>query len=888
MADVLALPDERRQVMVWLLRQGTVTLPEIAQHLERSEEEAQMLINPLIEQGFIQIIVSEPEAGTPGESRIVYRAQSIQRQRSPESETGNLPTMSPLAVICNLAGNGIVSPGNRLELSATVTNRGDQSAVIDVFLDDLPPTLYQWCDSTQERLALGANQTGEVIFQFEISASALPGGYTFALVVDAPQHYPNSPPQRYEQMLQVLPSLQGAVQASDPTFFLQPATSAASPATLSPGEALTVQVTVLNRSDRVDRFRLRCLDLPSDWISISYPQGFQQPGLTLQEMYLDLNPGEQGTIQMLVMLPLDVLAGSYVGTVQLRSENQPHLALLDLLYLNVRPVYQLDLSFRTLLSRVRTQAGLFAIQASNRGNTARSLQLQVVALDDRKLCDYTLEYAELHLAPQQTRTSRLWAKPKHPWRRPLIGGGRLINFSVAVSDPAQHPLPETPMQGFIVWEARPWWQLLPFILLGVGALATLIWLIWWLLFRPPVVPRIVRFAPADTQYSVANGDVIRLGFQVSHPRRIQAIEIVGQSPEGEVISQPVSYDLSAGLPSALEPFCVENRQLLTCRNLLTDARRPGEYLFTLTVIPQPGRGSAAPDRLTAPPVAIAPFPLPEIIAFEPTQPVYPEAPPAQEVTGENGETGENIEEPYGIRLNWAISDPDQLQAVQIVGRDAEGTVVLPAVVLDFRAGVPEPLRPFCAVQEQLICQNVPTGIQQAGNYTFELTVVPATGIPDPPITQTTDPIRIEARPPQILSFQVNGAPVQPKYVLPIDQGQPIPQVLLSWEVAATPGTTVELLPVPGAVAPEGSLPLPLSPNPGATVFTLQVTNSAGQQVTRSFTIETFDPTPQPPAVVINGEEEAAAGNGGNGGSLSAPRPTQPGVLSPSELPPQFE
>lgn len=893
MSDVLSLPDDQRQLIIWMVRQGTVTLGEIAQHLDQLEAAAQDLIDRLVEQGYVQIVVTEAESAF--DRQIAYRVQHLQyRPGSGNLDASHLLENNPLAVILSSAGSGIVIPGSQVELSVTVINKGNQSAIVDIFIDDIPPNLYQWCHSTQERLALGADQSGEVVFRFDIPATAIPEVYSYGLVVDAPIHYPNSPPLRYVQTIQVLPPLQNVVQVSDPTFVLQPVTSASTPAMLSPGEALEVQVVVYNRADRVDRFRLSCADLPKEWVSITYPQGFQQPGLAPEETYLDLNPNSEGTILLLILLPLDAPAGSYATTLRLRSENQPELAMLNLLYFNIRPIYQVDLSFRTLITHVRHQPGLFAIHATNQGNTARSLLLQVVALDDGKLCTYTLEPPYLQLAPKQTQVSQLWVQPQPAWKRPLFGGGRLLNFGVTVSDAEQHPLPDIPMQGYVVWVARPWWQLLPFVLLGIGAIATLIWLVWWLLLRPPVVPKIVRFATSDTQYSVAAQDAVQLDLQISHPQRVQAIEIVGQSPEGDVTSPPVTYDFSRGLPDTLQPICDWQRRLLTCRNLTTDARRAGDYQFTLTVIPKQGRRPVASDRLTAPPVTITPLPLPEILLFAPTQPTYPEAPPAQTA---DSETPVESSDRYGINLDWIIAAPEQLAALQITGRDAEGTVVLPTVELDFREGIPELLQPFCQLEEQLICENVTTGIRRAGVYTFEMTVIPTIDPPETPIAHVTDPINITPRPPQILSFQINGKPIQPKYILAIDQGQPIPEVVLSWEVEANAGTEAMILPVPGTVPLKGTLALPLSPEPGVSIVTLQVTNSAGAQVTQSFSIEVYDPTQEPPSIVINNEPPAEAGEPAAsqsqetespGAELVVPRPSQPDTLSPSELPPQFE
>lgn len=944
-ADLFALPESSRQVVLWLVRQGAASAEQIEAALgldEQTDIRLATVLDELVQQGYLKITTtSDPD------QPLYYADAELLNRDSSSIVTINSAPEQPITVILNSSGEDVLTPGAALDLSATITNKGNQSAIIDIFIDDLPPALYAWCESTQERLALSPGQSGEVVFRFQVPIDALPGTHRYWLTVDAPRHYPNYPPLRYAQILQVLPPVESEIQVSDPTFALQPTTTAAQPLSLLPGTLQQFQVMVYNRGDRVDRFRLRCHDLPTDWFSITYPEGAQDVGLSLPEEFLDLNPGARGIILLMITPPAEAIAGSYIATLRLLSENNPDLALLDLLYLDIQPIYQVDLSFRTIISRVQTNAGLFSVQATNQGNIPRHLLIAVMYLDGGDQCEYSLEPPELHLSPRQTLTSEIYVQPKKRWKRPLFGGGRLLNFGVQVTDADGRALPDIPMQGYIVWESRPWWQILPLILLAILSLATLVWLIWWFLLRPPPSPAIIRFAPEDTEYAVADGDAVRLGFQVSYPKRIQALEIVGQSAEGKVISGPLTYEFDRGqIPTALEPFCSRQDRLLTCRNLRTDARRAGDYTFVLTLIPEPSRWGGQPQQQQTPVVTILPVPLPEILAFQSTQPSYPAAPPAplpgtnvatpntRNSTAGNAGSGENsgnannsanaqtpaarpaddgnpftpeklsvnpATDPYTVRLNWVLSQPEQIRAIQIVGKNAEGATVLPPVQINLREGLPEMLEPFCEIEVNLICRNIPTAARQAGDYIFELTLIPKSGIPETPIVQATDPVKIVPRPPRILSFQLNGETARTKYVIPVDQGQPLPNLMLSWAIEPNPGTTAQLQPAPGTVPLQGTIPLPLSPQPGTTVVSLQVSNAAGEQVVRSVTIETFDPTPEEPdTVVVGGENDAAGGangaagaNGGTGanggaGGLDAPRPSIEDQLSPQEVPPQFD
>ena len=79
MVDVLALPDELRTIVTWLLRQGEAGLPQLAAHVEQDEATARTLLADLIAQGFVQEV---PDEGK-GQPRYRVRLAAKRGRRLP-------------------------------------------------------------------------------------------------------------------------------------------------------------------------------------------------------------------------------------------------------------------------------------------------------------------------------------------------------------------------------------------------------------------------------------------------------------------------------------------------------------------------------------------------------------------------------------------------------------------------------------------------------------------------------------------------------------------------------------------------------------------------------------------------------------------------------------
>ena len=69
MADVLALPDQARTIVTWLVRQGEAGLSALAALLEQDEATTHRLLTDLVAQCFVQEVPGE------GEGQPRYRAR---------------------------------------------------------------------------------------------------------------------------------------------------------------------------------------------------------------------------------------------------------------------------------------------------------------------------------------------------------------------------------------------------------------------------------------------------------------------------------------------------------------------------------------------------------------------------------------------------------------------------------------------------------------------------------------------------------------------------------------------------------------------------------------------------------------------------------------------
>ncbi|XHX77646.1 MAG: hypothetical protein RBJ76_24960 [Stenomitos frigidus ULC029] len=819
----------------------------------------------------------------------------------------------PLAVTVSAWDHNQVTPGAKHYLGVTITNRGGQDAVVQVRLEAASPLLRQWCAQPEQWLALSHANSGELTFCLQVPDDTVPQWLEYEVVVRPQNAYADYylPPTRCR--LQVL-APETAETTQDPTFTLSPNTTPDRPVIVQPGTLVPIELVVENRSERVDRFRLECTGLPVDWgIQLEYPRDYGGLGLVQGDDSLGVNPGDRGIIRALLQSPTLPLAGMYLPTFRLASENDPDLGLLALVYLRVEPIYRVQAQLEPVQDQVRDRPAQFALRFANLGNTSRQVSVNLQSLSPPGDCTYQLANETVIVAPQATTEVPLEARPQRWWTRPWFGTGKVYPFRVDFIDGDRQPITPETVQGTVTWMPRPWWQLLLVALAGLGLVGTLAFLIWWYFLRAPTPPSVLEFAAEDSRYTEVNGDMARVRWQIEHPERIQTLKLTGYSPEGDVLSGPLVYEFTNGqLPAALQPFCTQQKKLLNCTQIRSDAFQPGKYVFELSLIPQ-GRQAAPLVRKTAP-VEIAAKPLPIVTALIPKALIYREA-----VAGAltPAEAALPVADAAGVRLDWAVTMPQDIRALRLVGRDKDGKMVGDLWYEFAKVGeLPAALRPFCRIGATLICQNVPTGLKAVGEYRLELQALSADALsnartPEPseataPKPKTTELIKIQPQIPQILSFQINGREAPSKLLIPVQARQTPPLVQISWRVQGGSTTRVELTPSPGTVPLTGKIGFPLSPQGGTTIV-LQVKTLTGEVLSRSVTVEVYNPNPTDAAAIAEAAVKAAekrpsatpaspapsaptapatpASSAPSPGAASAPAVSD--RLSPSEQAPQF-
>jgi hypothetical protein len=721
-----------------------------------------------------------------------------------------LNLLTPLKVILNPPARLESTPGESVTLYVSLINQGEQGAVIDIFIDRMTQPLTQWCPSPRQQVALDPKQGCEVSFQFDIPANALPGDYSYTVVVDAPEHYPEETPIHYQGKLEVLVKERSVKHIDGPIFSLSPATSPDKPLLIQTGQPQKLFIKIDNRSSRVDRFRLTCLDLDQKWFTVQYPcTTLSEIGIVSKSDGLELNPRTQGEITVEFHYPKDMPAGQYSPTLQLLSDNLREQVFLDLVYLEVKPKLNLTVALETILGKVKNSPGQYRLTLTNQGNSIRELAVSASSLDEMEGCKYICEPSSVNLLIGETAAINLTVHPNQKWRRPFFGFGLELPFKINLQDLQALPTPEKLPTGMLIWKARPWWQFLLWLLAGVGALSGLGFLIWFVFFKPAPPVILEEFKPDSASYT--EGGRVRLNWTIANADQLN--QLVISSAQDQLVGKPQVYDFQHGLPTELSRFCQMSDRSLTCANVDTGARLAGKYSFQLQLKAKSAQESIQQEVK----VVIQPKPLPQVVSI--------------------GSRQSQLEKGKSISLGWTIKNVSQLSQLQVMGQLKEGKPIL-LKTYRFQKQIPPELTKQCQplVNETLMCSNVVIGLPaKAGDYAISLQPISSGSQKQSPSSKPIQ-VQVKAIPTKILAFTLNGQSSEASPSLFLKTGQ---VVNLNWQVQGD-DAKVKLEPL-GDVPSSGSRTLK------ATTGLSQITLSAeseGQSVKRAFLIQVD--TPKPP------------------------------------------
>ncbi len=261
-------------------------------------------------------------------------------------------------------------------------------------------------------------------------------------------------------------------------------------------------------------------------MKISYPEtGVEAAGL-VEVKALELNPSSQGEILLEFCPPSSTLAGTYSPTIRLHSANNPDLTLLDLVYIDIPPDYQISTQLNTILGKVRRNPGKYLLTPINQGNLVRELSFSARGRDEEELCNYQFEPKEIKLLPSKSVDVNLIIKPRPWWKQPWIGKPLTINFQVDIEDKQQLPISNQSLEGVLEWKPRPFWQIVLLILLGFGFVATGAFFLWRFLYPDPLeIESFTTQSPVLTE-----GDEVRLNWTISNYKQLQSLEITTKQP----------------------------------------------------------------------------------------------------------------------------------------------------------------------------------------------------------------------------------------------------------------------------------------------------------------------------------------------------------------------
>ena len=480
-----------------------------------------------------------------------------------------------------------IAPNGNSTTKVNITNKQHQLGIrLGVSLN-LKAPLQSWCKNHRYNITVGYRQSQELEFIWSIPIEAAAGTYNYYLNIEflrSTSFYSFQPKVR---QLTVIPTIVAPqINNIEPSFAIAPASSSTQPIVVSSKETLDLEIDVHNRSNKTDNFRIST-DLESAWYAIHYPEVFEKIGVIDGANALNLNPREQGKINLQITPPPGTVAGNYKPEIKLHSLNSADLFLKKIVYLNIPAEHILEAELKTILNRVSYKKGQYDILLTNKGNTFRQIELQVKSSDENEGCEYFLAKSTVKIPPNKTIETRLEVQPNAKQKKSFLRT-KQFNFQVDLIDSNNYPLPKNiPLKGNLQVRSRPLWQLVLLVLLVLGVLGVSIWGIRRLLFTPQSEPKIIVFEPEKDTYPY--GKTIALEWTVENYLRVSSVKVFDKALEEDINTQCYSFDPESTsqdciqvTPKNLPDICEIDKKVASCSNIIfPHAKAVKEYTFKL-------------------------------------------------------------------------------------------------------------------------------------------------------------------------------------------------------------------------------------------------------------------------------------------------------------------
>lgn len=479
---------------------------------------------------------------------------------------------------------------------------------------------------------------------------------------------------------------------------------------------------------------------------------------------------------------------------------------------------------------------------------------------------------------------------------------------------------------------------------------------------PHPIPRISSLSTDKPNYQ-ATKDVenpeVSLKWEINNPDKVKEFSLTALKPDNSLHFQETYVPISDKNPNnifIIEPKsqqrkkddsepesgrtikCDKNKdtneqpksknnkiEKVNCNLTFDNGLKPDDYIFQLSVVPKKTVENKSLEVQKTPIIKVLPIPPssppppipnPQIINFSTSATSYQEIASNTQNSKTQSKSNDVKTLPPPIRLNWNIANHQKIKQIKIVALDSEGSLYWqkPYSIENLKK------LDSCDVNENknISCTGVPTDINKAGSYQFNLVVTYKDKETYSEIVKSTPNIKIQSppkntpKPPtpptlvKIAYFKVNGedANQNPKRIIEVHKEIKPPDIILSWKVEEGEDIEVELLPSPGLVpTKKNSLSIPISQSSGSETITLKAKNKqTGEEKIQSVVIQTVDITPpkqvQPlpnpqsqqgfsdisnPGVSRNNAEH----NSGNNNPTQQ-QPSNLNELQPIELPPQLD